>query len=263
MDRSPARRRPCTGRGCQRILGAVLPEAVIKELEPRVLIADVLPLRGVGIKGLLRDWAQLHGVELDLMDPSAAEEGEPPSHTYRMIILSLGHLSVVDRLSLGWLARLQYLYPDAPMVIWSDRNGPQEALQALRHGAQGFVPTMTTPQLALQALTFIMSGGTFFPPEALTDLRPSDAEERGTTFIGRSEPEDGPNGHGRTMISHRVPPPAGSKVRRGRELLRCTVRTRRRPSGIGEGKGEGDPTTRPAAVGAVLRLRLRGRCRLG
>lgn len=240
-----------------------MPEAVIKELEPRVLIADVLPLRGVGIKGLLRDWAQLHGVELDLMDPSAAEEGEPPSHTYRMIILSLGHLSVVDRLSLGWLARLQYLYPDAPMVIWSDRNGPQEALQALRHGAQGFVPTMTTPQLALQALTFIMSGGTFFPPEALTDLRPSDAEERGTTFIGRSEPEDGPNGHGRTMISHRVPPPAGSTVRRGRALLRCTIRTRRRPSGIGEGKGEGDPTTRPAAVGAVLRLRLRGRCRLG
>ena len=143
MDRSPARRRPCTGRGCQRILGAVLPEAVIKELEPRVLIADVLPLRGVGIKGLLRDWAQLHGVELDLMDPSAAEEGEQPSHTYRMVILSLGHLSVVDRLSLGWLARLQYLYPDAPMVIWSDRNGPQEALQALRHG--GWLGLLTPP----------------------------------------------------------------------------------------------------------------------
>lgn len=173
---------------------AILPDMVIKELDPRVLIVDSLALRGLGIKGLLRPWAQERGVELDFWDPTAPLDPDPAASTYRLGILSLGHMSIGDRVALGWLAHLRRAHPDTPIVIWSDLPAPHEALHALQHGVQGFVPTMTTPQLAMQALTFIMSGGTYFPPEALIETSFSE-EPRPSPDIGRSKP-DGPNGYG-------------------------------------------------------------------
>jgi DNA-binding NarL/FixJ family response regulator len=167
---------------------------VIKELDPRVLIVDSLALRGLGIKGLLRQWAQERGVELDFWDPTASLDPDLPAFTYRLGILSLGHMSIGDRIALGWLAHLRRSHPNTPIVIWSDLPAPHEALHAIQHGVQGFVPTMTTPQLAMQALTFIMSGGTYFPPEALIETSLSE-EPQPSSDISGSKP-DGPNGYG-------------------------------------------------------------------
>ncbi|MDF2999343.1 MAG: response regulator receiver protein [Xanthobacteraceae bacterium] len=175
-------------------MGAILPDMVIKELDPRVLIVDSLALRGLGIKGLLRQWAQERGVELDFWDPTASLDPDLPAFTYRLGILSLGHMSIGDRIALGWLAHLRRSHPNTPIVIWSDLPAPHEALHAIQHGVQGFVPTMTTPQLAMQALTFIMSGGTYFPPEALIETSLSE-EPQPSSDISGSKP-DGPNGYG-------------------------------------------------------------------
>ena len=150
-----------------------MPQPVTKRLDPKVLIVDQLALRGVGIKGLLRNWAEFHGVELDLYDPT--QPADEPDCTYRLGILSLGHLSIGDRMTYDWLQNLRTMHPDTPVVAWSDLASAQEAVQALQHGLQGFVPTVTTPHLALQALTFIMSGGTYFPPEALIDGPPTNS----------------------------------------------------------------------------------------
>ncbi len=175
-------------------MGAVLPDMVLKELDPRVLVVDSLALRGLGIKGLLRQWALERGVELDFWDPTAPIDPDPTAFTYRLGILSLGHMSIGDRVALGWLAHVRRIHPDTPLVIWSDLPAPHEALHALQHGVQGFVPTMTTPQLALQALTFIMNGGTYFSPEALIETSLPE-EPRAAPDISRSKP-DGPNGYG-------------------------------------------------------------------
>lgn len=189
-------------------MGAILPDMVIKELDPRVLVVDSLALRGLGITGLLRQWAQERGVELDFWDPTAPLDLDSAAFTYRLGILSLGHMSIGDRVALGWLAHLRRVHPDTPIVIWSDLPAPHEALHALQHGVQGFVPTMTTPQLAMQALTFIMGGGTYFPPEALIETYLSE-EPRPSPDIGRSKPE-GPNGYGgeREDSPSRHPPDA-------------------------------------------------------
>ncbi|ADH89303.1 response regulator receiver protein [Ancylobacter novellus DSM 506] len=175
-------------------MGAILPDMVIKELDPRVLIVDSLALRGLGIKGLLRQWAQERGVELDFWDPTASLDPDLPAFTYRLGILSLGHMSIGDRTALGWLAHLRRTHPNTPIVVWSDLPALHEALHAIQHGVQGFVPTVTTPQLAMQALTFIMSGGTYFPPEALIETSLSE-EQQPSPDISRSKP-DGPNGYG-------------------------------------------------------------------
>jgi len=62
--------------------------------------------------------------------------------------------------------------PQVPVVIISDREDPQEIRAAFEEGAVGFMPTSIEPAVAFHALSFIRSGGSFFPPSALsTSLR--------------------------------------------------------------------------------------------
>jgi DNA-binding NarL/FixJ family response regulator len=64
----------------------------------------------------------------------------------------------------------------------SDREEPSEILFAYRASCRGFVPTNMDPSLALQAITFIANGGTFYPPSALRliKLQASDGDGGGS-----------------------------------------------------------------------------------
>ena len=57
--------------------------------------------------------------------------------------------------------------PQTPVVVLSDREEPNEVCAAFEAGAAGFMPTSIDPSVALQALSFIKCGGSFFPPSAL------------------------------------------------------------------------------------------------
>jgi DNA-binding NarL/FixJ family response regulator len=66
-----------------------------------------------------------------------------------------------------WINQIRTSLPNAPLVILSDDDRPQQVIAAFRAGAGGFIPTTFEPLIALQALSFILSGGSFFPPTAL------------------------------------------------------------------------------------------------
>src|SRR5829696_2152464 len=51
-----------------------------------------------------------------------------------------------------------------PLVILSDSGSRKEVVAAFTAGAQGYLYAGTNPQLALQALSFIFKGGSYFPP---------------------------------------------------------------------------------------------------
>ncbi|MEP9377238.1 hypothetical protein ABLE91_11015 [Aquabacter sp. CN5-332] len=140
-----------------------------------MLLVDALCLRRAGITRLLRGWAEMHSVALHQCNPDELDHDDAQARRYALCVLGLGSLSVTDRKSSDWIARLTGRFPDTPLVIVSDRTEPEEAVGALRLGAQGFVPTTTAPQVAMNALSFIMGGGTFFPPGALitSTLKPS------------------------------------------------------------------------------------------
>ena len=56
-------------------------------------------------------------------------------------------------------------------MILSDNDSREEIFSALNVGAQGFLYAGTNAQLALQALSFIFKGGSYFPaaaPDAAT-----------------------------------------------------------------------------------------------
>lgn len=165
-----------------------MPEVVEYELDPAVLIADEFVLRRAGIVNLLQEWAGTHSVTLysaDLPDFSAKEDIPPKCC---LCILSIGSTSLMQETASEWLKQLTDRFPVTPWVVLSDRTEPVEAVEALKQGARGFIPTSMTPELVRQALSFILGGGTFFPPEALTaqtaakprKATPSDRRRSGT-----------------------------------------------------------------------------------
>jgi DNA-binding NarL/FixJ family response regulator len=85
-----------------------------------------------------------------------------------MILLVVGAMGVCDPEPQSWIASLSSLYANTPLVLVSDREDATEVVAALEAGARGFIPTSIAPQVAIHACAFIISGGSYFPPAALT-----------------------------------------------------------------------------------------------
>jgi DNA-binding NarL/FixJ family response regulator len=94
-----------------------------------------------------------------------------------MIILSVGGDSVEDLQQQTFIKGARKLMPRTPLVVLSDREETKEVCAAFEAGAAGFMPTSIDPSVAVQALSFIKSGGSFFPPSALHREMPSFATQ--------------------------------------------------------------------------------------
>lgn len=62
------------------------------------------------------------------------------------------------------LTELQSEFPDLPMVILSGSTKPEDALQAIEHGASGFVPKTMRGETILGVLRLVLSGEKYIPP---------------------------------------------------------------------------------------------------
>src|SRR5262249_19002821 len=81
-----------------------------------------------------------------------------------------------------WISSLSSAHANVPLVLVSDREETKEVLAAFEAGVSAFIPTSIAPSVAMQAFTFIMSGGTFFPPAALMDaMRAKRSPEHGSS----------------------------------------------------------------------------------
>src|SRR4029078_8678371 len=121
---------------------------------------------GAGLLSLLRPWADLRGLEVAVMSPQEACKYLSVKGDCRLLIFSLGAATIAKGENAAKVAALHALAPSIPLVIFADSADPQEVAAALRSGAEGFVPGEMRPELALQALSFILSGGCYFPSAA-------------------------------------------------------------------------------------------------
>jgi DNA-binding NarL/FixJ family response regulator len=113
-----------------------------------------------------------------------------------MIIFNVGGQPLDGPEPRSWIADAQRHMPDGPLVILSDREDRNDIIAAIRLGVRGFIPSSTSPVVALQALTFILNGGQFFPPTALLQVgarasSPNGAGRRGPRFDGDEERSGG------------------------------------------------------------------------
>ena len=95
--------------------------------------------------------------------------------------------SIAQRENLQQLKVLRALAPNVALVIISDRDDTQDVAAALSTKAQGFIYSGIAPALAYRALSFILNGGSYFPPSAVQELptRPEQADN------SRGGPADG------------------------------------------------------------------------
>jgi DNA-binding NarL/FixJ family response regulator len=144
--------------------------------KPEVLIVDSKRLRQAGITRLLEMWADVMGLTLKGAVPDAPLDTSCVPANCKMIIISLGSASIEDAEYQALIKNVRRLMPQAPLVILSDREQPQEICAAFRQGAVGYMSTSIEPAVAFQALSFIRSGGSFFPPSVLFNYIPQETE---------------------------------------------------------------------------------------
>jgi DNA-binding NarL/FixJ family response regulator len=132
--------------------------------KPELLIIDTKRLRQAGITRLLKTWADVMGFTVNAVLPDALTQ----STNCEMTIVSVGSTSIEDAQCHILIDNVRTLMPRASLIIISDREDLQEVCAAFQEGASGFMPTTIEPVLAFQALSFIRSGGTFFPPSVLS-----------------------------------------------------------------------------------------------
>lgn len=76
---------------------------------------------------------------------------------------------------LNGLAQLRAEFPSLPIVILSGSTKPEDALQAIEHGASGFVPKTMRGETILGVLRLVLSGEKYIPP-FLFDYRETAAQ---------------------------------------------------------------------------------------
>ena len=59
--------------------------------------------------------------------------------------------------------------PAMPVVILSMVHDRQSVLQAIKHGAMGFIPKVAAKNVILNAARLVLAGGVYLPPEAVAD----------------------------------------------------------------------------------------------
>ena len=207
-----------------------------------VFLVDAMAFRRARAESFLNPWARNESVELISLDPDEAHTRLVERAACDMLIYSVGAPSpprVFTEIQV-----LHTLRRDAALAIVSDDENPTTVLAAIRCGAQGYFSNSMPPDLALQALSFVLHGGTYFPPTAFlasqtfSAPRPSNTDSlnfpRSRRFRGAEQqtqapplgPEDGftnsrpplfddkaaglPRDHGFNGARHRPNLPSGS-----------------------------------------------------
>jgi DNA-binding NarL/FixJ family response regulator len=83
----------------------------------------------------------------------------------KVVILSLMDASKQDCASA--LKVCLELVPSAPTVVLGSANDVDLALTAIRHGARGYIPCTMGFEIAVEAVRFVLAGGTYVPMDGL------------------------------------------------------------------------------------------------
>ncbi len=149
-----------------------------------VLLVDAKALRRAELTAFLSDWAADNHVSIVAVTPDDMEGVVQPDAAFALSILNLGAGSLKATAGAEWLQLLLKALPATPVAIISDLDAVDEVVAAVRVGARGFLPTSTDPAIALRTLSFIMQGGSFFPPTALLEDKPATPRPAGIIDFG-------------------------------------------------------------------------------
>jgi len=162
-----------------------------------LLLIDDHALFREGLKFLLRGLDE--HLAIDEAGSVAAAIARQDSGPFDLILLDLNLPGVGN---LEALATIRGAFPQAPVVVLSGEDDPRMIRATIEHGAMGFVPKSSTPEILIQALRLILAHGVYLPVSAL------DSEE---AHAGAAETPRDPDALLRNMSARQI------------EVLHCVI----------------------------------------
>jgi DNA-binding NarL/FixJ family response regulator len=101
----------------------------------------------------------LSELELKLKDASAA-------------IVILSWMEASNEANANALNALSELVPRAPVIVLADKSDADMARTAIRHGAKGYIPCTLGFNIAVEAVRFVLAGGTYVPIDCVLATGP-------------------------------------------------------------------------------------------
>ncbi|MEQ8604322.1 MAG: response regulator transcription factor [Marivibrio sp.] len=132
-------------------------------LTSRILVVDDHPMVRAGLASAVKAVSpDADVVECDRLETAlerlAAED-------YRLVLLDL----MLPDASPDVLRTVAGAAGDAPVLVVSMLDDPKWVRQTLADGAAGFLPKSSSPSVTRHALTLVMEGETYVPPQALSE----------------------------------------------------------------------------------------------
>lgn len=130
----------------------------------KVLVVDDHPLVRDALRTCLRGLGT--GVEvLEARNGAEAMEQTDRNPELDMVLLDL---SLPDTRGCSALVALRERHPEVPVVVLSANEDRTVVLEALDHGAMGYIPKTSTTEVMLSALHLVLAGGVYLPANVLT-----------------------------------------------------------------------------------------------
>lgn len=98
------------------------------------------------------------------------EENAPSASA---ILLNLGSRKVTDARTGGEIADLVNEADPVPVVILADTDELEQILGALNYGVKAYIPSSIRFEICVQAINFVIAGGTFVPASSVFALHKS------------------------------------------------------------------------------------------
>jgi DNA-binding NarL/FixJ family response regulator len=90
-----------------------------------------------------------------------------PIASPQLVIVYVRSAGITDACVQNALKCVRLRLPDAPVIVFSDRDDVEDVNEALTCGLRGYIPTSVDAEVAFAALRLIHAGGTFIPAHAL------------------------------------------------------------------------------------------------
>jgi DNA-binding NarL/FixJ family response regulator len=129
----------------------------------RILIADDHPL----VRDALARTLQLINPEVEVLQAATYDEIEARmSSSPDLVIVDL---NMPGMNGVEGIRRLRESFPQQSFVVASGEQEPAIIRSILATGVAGFLPKSESPDLLMQAIRLVLSGGTYVPVSALAD----------------------------------------------------------------------------------------------
>ncbi len=146
----------------------------INESVRSAILIDSLPFRRAGLVNVLAPWALEEGFRLRQSDGAclADVEGDDVS----LVLLSVGGEGLANPQVAQLVSGARARFGGTPIALFSDSSDGPHIRAACESGVDAYIPTYLEPTTALKALSFVVAGGKFFPPESLFESAAAAAE---------------------------------------------------------------------------------------